>query len=80
MEPDIIIVGAGAAGLMAARELARAGKKVIILEARDLNCAHQLISHHPSLKYGAIFEIRPDGDLNELLKASEQRRQKNTAR
>src|SRR5579864_5946174 len=31
----IVVVGAGAAGLMTARELARAGKKVTILEARD---------------------------------------------
>jgi monoamine oxidase len=34
--PDhIIVIGAGAAGLMAARELGRAGKRVTILEARD---------------------------------------------
>src|ERR1700686_5672042 len=34
--PDhIVVIGAGAAGLMAARELARAGKKVTVLEARD---------------------------------------------
>jgi monoamine oxidase len=34
-DADIIVIGAGAAGLMAARELSKAGKSVIILEARD---------------------------------------------
>src|SRR6202790_4794945 len=34
--PDhLVVIGAGAAGLMAARELGRAGKRVTILEARD---------------------------------------------
>ena len=35
MQEDIIIVGAGPAGLMAACELAKQGRNVLILEARD---------------------------------------------
>lgn len=34
-KPDTIVIGAGAAGLAAARELTRAGKTVAVLEARD---------------------------------------------
>ena len=34
-QSTFVIVGAGAAGLMTARELARAGKRVIVLEARE---------------------------------------------
>ncbi|HZG01862.1 MAG TPA: FAD-dependent oxidoreductase, partial [Chitinophagales bacterium] len=32
---DVIVIGAGASGLVAARELTKHGKKVCILEARD---------------------------------------------
>jgi len=51
-----------------------------ILEARDMNHAVQLVAQHPSLKYGSVWEIRPVGDMNEIIKASEQRRKKNAAR
>ena len=51
-----------------------------ILEARDMNHAVQLISQHPSLKYGSVWEIRPAWDMNEMIKASEQRRRQKTAR
>ena len=49
-----------------------------ILEARDMNHAVQLVAQHPSLKYGTTWEIRPVGDMNEIQKASEQRRRQNT--
>jgi hypothetical protein len=51
-----------------------------VLEARDMNQAVQLMSQHPALKYGTIWEIRPTGDMSEIMKASEQRRRVKTAR
>lgn len=35
MDADVIVIGAGAAGIAAARKLTEAGRRVIVLEARD---------------------------------------------
>ena|ERR1051326_4292525 len=50
---------------------------MLILEARDMNQAVQLMSQHPSLTYGNIWEIRPVADMSEIIEASEQRRKTN---
>jgi hypothetical protein len=47
---------------------------ILILEATDLNHAVQLMSKHPSLKYGNIFEIRAVADMTETIRDSERRR------
>ncbi|HWO30469.1 MAG TPA: YciI family protein [Candidatus Acidoferrum sp.] len=51
-----------------------------VLEARDMNHAVQLMSQHPSLKYGTLWEIRPTDDMSEIIRASEQRRRQTTVR
>ena len=53
---------------------------ILVLEARDMNHAVQLMTQHPALKYGNAFEIRPAADMNEFIKDSEQRRRQNPAR
>ena len=47
---------------------------ILILEARDLNHAIQLMSNHPSVRMGGSWEIRPAADLTEIVAESEQRR------
>ncbi|HTD27147.1 MAG TPA: FAD-dependent oxidoreductase, partial [Candidatus Elarobacter sp.] len=51
---DVIVVGAGLAGLTAAREIVRAGRSVIVLEARDRVGGRVL--NHP-LANGAYTEL-----------------------
>ena len=46
---------------------------ILILEARDLNHAIELMSKHPGVKAGP-FEIRPAADLTEMIRESERRR------
>ena len=53
---------------------------ILIVEARDMNHAVQLMTQHPALAYGNIFEIRPAGDMNEIMNASEQRRRQRIER
>ena len=53
---------------------------ILVLEARDMNHAVQLIAQHPSLKYGSVFEIRPAADISGLMRESERRRRKDTSR
>ena len=45
----------------------------LILEARDLNQAVQLISKHPGMKMGP-WEVRPIEDMSQMIRESEQRR------
>lgn len=52
---------------------------ICVLEARDMNQALQLMSQHPALKFGTLWEIRPAGDMSEIAEASEQRRRQQTA-
>lgn len=53
---------------------------ILILEARDMDEAVQLMAQHPAQTFGNIFEIRPVGDMTEIVKASEQRRAQKTTR
>jgi hypothetical protein len=46
---------------------------IMILEARDLNHAIQLMSRHPSVHMGGSFEVRPAADLTEMMNDSRAR-------
>jgi hypothetical protein len=46
---------------------------LLILEARDIDQAVQLISNHPGIKMG-LWEIRPAEDMSGMIAESERRR------
>src|SRR2546428_13680827 len=56
-DPQVVIIGAGVAGLTAARELAAAGTRVLVLEARD-RLGGRVLTHHAAegpVELGAEF-------------------------
>src|SRR6185436_15761307 len=69
---DVAIVGAGAAGLMAARELRRRGRSVVVLEARDRIGGRVFTVEDPQLpvavELGAEF-VHGDAPLTHALLA-----------
>ena len=73
-QADVIVIGAGAAGLAAAATLARAGRSVLVLDARSRIGGRCLTLRHPSLdapvELGAEFiHGRPQTTLSLLRKA-----------
>lgn len=54
-EADVVVVGAGFAGLVAVRDLGRRGHRVLRLEARVIAAARHDLPHDPWLRGGQSF-------------------------
>src|SRR5262245_22876597 len=52
---------------------------ILVLDAKDLNHAIQLMSKHPGVKAGTVCELRPAADLTEMISESKQRRTRGKA-
>ena len=75
VQADVLVIGAGAAGLAAAAELARAGRSVLVVEARDRIGGRCLTRRLPGIpapvELGAEFiHGRPQATLALLRKAN----------
>jgi monoamine oxidase len=73
-DADVIVIGAGAAGLAAARELHRAGVKVLVIEARD-RIGGRILTHHDDvgelpIELGAEFVHGRPPAIFELIEAA----------
>jgi monoamine oxidase len=71
--PEVIVIGAGAAGLTVARDLTAAGLRVLLLEARD-RLGGRIMTHHTPdgpIELGAEFV---HGAFEEIIGVAEQAR------
>jgi monoamine oxidase len=72
-DTSVLIIGAGAAGLAAARDLSTAGLKVIVLEARD-RVGGRIHTHHDPhtvpIEFGAEFVHGKDPRLLQIIDAA----------
>jgi monoamine oxidase len=70
---DVIVIGAGATGLMAAHELTKAGKRVIVLEARNRTGGRiHTLDDTSFFKYAELGAEFVHGDLPVTLKLLKQ--------
>src|SRR5690348_2341533 len=68
--PDALVIGAGIAGLTAARELSKAGMKALVVEARD-RVGGRIFTDHSlgfPVELGAEFVHGRSPDLFEIVK------------
>lgn len=72
MQADVIVIGAGVAGLTAARDLSRAGRSVLLIEARDRTGGRVFTKRENGFGYpielGAEW-IANEGQVPDLLRA-----------
>lgn len=77
MAEDVLVIGAGAAGLAAAGELSRAGKRALVLEARPRLGGRILTVHDPlapvPIELGAEFVHGEGSSTVDLLRAARLR-------
>src|SRR4051812_42921923 len=71
---DVLVLGAGAAGLAAARDLSQAGRRVIVLEGRDRWGGRVLTRREPAwpvpVELGAEFIHGEAEDTTEAARAA----------
>jgi glycine/D-amino acid oxidase-like deaminating enzyme len=64
---DLVVVGAGIAGLATAELFARSGRKVALIERNKFVCNESSGSHHEWFHFGSLYAIFPTNDYMRTL-------------